>query len=70
MSDLLKGAIEEVLIDNLSEPVFKDSMIDTLVMDPARLQTIKALAGSYIRENKDGEKSDLEPWSADFIQGK
>jgi hypothetical protein len=45
-------------------------MIDKLVMDAARIKTLKALAGSYIREDKHGIKSTLPPWSADFIQGK
>ena len=45
-------------------------MIDKLVMDAARIKTLKALSGSYIREDKHGIKSTLPPWSADFIQGK
>jgi hypothetical protein len=45
-------------------------MIDKIVMDPARIKTLKALAGSYIRQNRHGEKSERPPWNADFIQGK
>ena len=41
-----------------------------MVMNPARVKTLKALAGSYIRQNKYGEISQQPPWSADFIQGK
>lgn len=59
----------EVYTANLSEPVFNKDMINTLVMDAARLQMIKALAGTYIRENKHGEKLE-PPWNADFIPGK
>jgi hypothetical protein len=45
-------------------------MIDKLVMDATRIKTLKALAGSYIRQNIHGEKTEVAPWSADFIQGK
>jgi DNA polymerase III delta prime subunit len=45
-------------------------MIDQLVMDEKRVNTLKALAKSFIRLNKFGEKSDREPWSADFVKGK
>jgi Cdc6-like AAA superfamily ATPase len=45
-------------------------MIDKLVMDANRIKTLKALAGSYIRRNIHGEKTEVAPWSADFIQGK
>ncbi|KAF1969452.1 P-loop containing nucleoside triphosphate hydrolase protein [Bimuria novae-zelandiae CBS 107.79] len=45
-------------------------MIDQLVMDEKRVTTLKALAKSFIRVNKFGEKSDKEPWSADFVKGK
>lgn len=45
-------------------------MIDNLVMDPTRVKMLKALAGSYIRQNVHGEESKGVPWNADFIQGK
>jgi Cdc6-like AAA superfamily ATPase len=45
-------------------------MIDKLVMDATRIKTLKALAGSYIRQNIHGEKTEVASWSADFIQGK
>lgn len=62
--------IEQLHVESLREPKFEQDMIDKLVMDPARIKTLKALAGSYIRENKHGVKSTQAPWSADFIQGK
>lgn len=62
--------IERLRVSNLSEPQFQPQMLDTLVMDAVRLRTIKALAGSYIRENQHKEKSPVAPWSADFVQGK
>jgi flagellar biosynthesis GTPase FlhF len=45
-------------------------MIDNLVMDPIRIKTLKALAGSYIRQNVHGDELKTDPWNADFIQGK
>jgi hypothetical protein len=45
-------------------------MIDNLVMDPIRIKTLKALAGSYVRKNLHGDEMKTEPWNADFIQGK
>lgn len=45
-------------------------MIDNLVMDKKRVQTLKALAKSFVRQNQHGEKSTREPWSADFVKGK
>ena len=39
-------------------------------MDPARVKTLKALAGSYIRQNIHGQEVKGDPWNADFIQGK
>ena len=62
--------IEHLHVSYFQEPKFEQDMIDKLVMDPARIRTLKALAGSYIRENKHGVKSTQPPWSADFIQGK
>lgn len=45
-------------------------MIDDLVMDPARIKILKALAQSYIRVNKHGMSIEHEPWAADFVKGK
>ncbi|KFX93902.1 hypothetical protein O988_06576 [Pseudogymnoascus sp. VKM F-3808] len=61
---------EELHVSSLREPKFEQDMIDKLVMDTARIKILKALASSYIREDKHGVKSTLPPWSADFIQGK
>jgi Cdc6-like AAA superfamily ATPase len=63
--------MEELLnVDVFEEPEFQPDMIDKLVMDPTRINTLKALASSYIRENKDGVKTDQPPWNADFVPGK
>jgi hypothetical protein len=57
-------------VKDFKEPIFQQDMIDKLVMDANRIKTLKALAGSYIRQNIHGEKTEVAPWSADFIQGK
>ncbi|KAF2438970.1 P-loop containing nucleoside triphosphate hydrolase protein [Karstenula rhodostoma CBS 690.94] len=57
-------------VNGLAEPDFQEDMIDLLVMDEKRVNTLKALAKSFISENKFGEISDREPWSADFVKGK
>lgn len=67
---MLTIIIEELHVESLQEPKFEQDMIDKLVMDTARIKILKALASSYIREDKHGVKSTLPPWSADFIQGK
>lgn len=45
-------------------------MINNLVMNPKRVDLIKALAKSFARVNKHGELSTRAPWSADFVKGK
>lgn len=45
-------------------------MIDNLVMEPSRLRTLKALAKSFARQTKEGDKIKEGPWSADFVKGK
>lgn len=55
---------------NFHEPKFDGSIIDTLVMDAARIKVLKALASSYIRVNQRGKRMEHDPWAADFIQGK
>ncbi|KAL1605010.1 hypothetical protein SLS60_004553 [Paraconiothyrium brasiliense] len=57
-------------VKGLGEPNFDEDMINQLVMDEKRVNTLKALAKSFIRVNKFGETSDREPWSADFVKGK
>lgn len=46
-------------------------MINDLVMEDKRLQTLKALSKSFVRENKMGRPMKLaHQWSADFVEGK
>jgi hypothetical protein len=70
MFQIPNSYVERLHVTSFQEPKFKQNMIDKMVMDPVRIKTLKALAGSYIRQNKHGEVSDRPPWSADFIQGK
>jgi hypothetical protein len=62
--------IEQLFVKSFVDPKYQQDLIDKLVMDPARIRTLKALASSYIRENQHGVKSTQPAWSADFIQGK
>ncbi|KAF2258988.1 P-loop containing nucleoside triphosphate hydrolase protein [Lojkania enalia] len=57
-------------VNGFSEPKFEENMIDNLVMDEKRVSILKALAKSFIRINSLGEKSEREPWSADFVKRK
>lgn len=66
----LTEIVEQLHVKDFKEPRFQQDMIDKLVMDATRIKTLKALAGSYIRQNIHGEKTEVAPWSADFIQGK
>ncbi|KAM7202928.1 hypothetical protein V8F20_004175 [Naviculisporaceae sp. PSN 640] len=61
---------ETVHVQNFSEPKFEESMIDGLVMDPARKNTIMSLAKSYARRDKRGQELKKSMWSADFIKNK
>ncbi|KAJ3576726.1 hypothetical protein NPX13_g3611 [Xylaria arbuscula] len=61
---------ESFHVRDLSEPRFDESLIDNLVMDPKRKQTLKALAKCFSRQNKNGEQLKGGPWTADFVQGK
>lgn len=45
-------------------------MINTLVTDEERITTLKALAQSFIRVNKDGDLIERTAWAADFVKGK
>ncbi len=45
-------------------------MIDTLVMNEARLKTLKSLTGSFARLNRHGKVLSEKPWAADYIEGK
>lgn len=57
-------------MDGFAEPKFDEDLIENLVMDKSRRGILKALAKSFVRENTHGEKSELPPWSADFVKGK
>ncbi|KAG9228393.1 P-loop containing nucleoside triphosphate hydrolase protein [Amylocarpus encephaloides] len=61
---------EQMKVESFREPIYQQSMIDNLVMDASRIKTLKALAGSYIRQDIHGEKLKHNPWNADFVQGK
>jgi Cdc6-like AAA superfamily ATPase len=45
-------------------------MIDSLVMEQHRLRTLKALAKSFARLDKDDKELTTAAWSADFVRGK
>jgi len=47
--------LEKVHVRNLSPPRFYKDMIDSLVMDNARLETLKSLTGSLSRLNRHGQ---------------
>jgi flagellar biosynthesis GTPase FlhF len=57
-------------VSHFSEAKFDNRMIDHLVMDPARLRTLKALAKSFARLNVNEERMIEGQWSADFVRGK
>lgn len=52
------------------EPEFDENLINYLVMEPQRKRTLKALAKSFARIDKNEEQLKGEPWTADFVQGK
>lgn len=45
-------------------------MIENLVMNQRRKDTLKALASSFARIDRKGENLAKDMWSADFIKGK
>lgn len=57
-------------VKNIFEPQFDEGMIDYLVMEEKRMNTLKSLAKSYARVNRSGKSIDREPWTADFVTGK
>ncbi|KAF2091476.1 hypothetical protein K490DRAFT_32941 [Saccharata proteae CBS 121410] len=61
---------ESLHVDNFEEPHHEEDMIENLVMDPVRANTLKALAKSFIRTDRHGKKSQREPWTADFVKEK
>lgn len=70
VSSSLTPAIEDVHVSNCFEPQFNRQMIDSLVMDPSRVRTIKALAKSFVRIDKNGAPIVRDAWAADFVKGK
>ena len=65
-----KRSIEKVHVRNLSPPRFQKDMIESLVMDEARLRTLTSLTGSFARLNRHGQTLSEKPWAADYIDGK
>jgi len=63
-------SIEKVHVRNLSQPRFHKNMIDSLVMNEARLKTLKSLTGSFARVNQHGRALSEKPWAADYVDGK
>ena len=61
---------EKLHVGHYVEPKFDRQMIDNLVMDKARVGTLKALAKSFARVNRDEKLIDREFWAADFVKGK
>ncbi|TLD11882.1 hypothetical protein PspLS_11309 [Pyricularia sp. CBS 133598] len=62
---------EKLWTVKFSPAQFKEDMINDLVMDDKRLQTLKALSKSFVRENKMGRPMKVDhQWSADFVEGK
>ncbi|KAF3023745.1 hypothetical protein E8E14_014231 [Neopestalotiopsis sp. 37M] len=57
-------------VKNFEEPNFQEKMIEGLVMSQQRKNTLIALASSFARRSRDGEKLTDEMWSADFVKGK
>lgn len=62
--------LETLHVHHFAEPQFDEKLIDSLVMDSDRVQTLKALAKSFTRVNKHGDKIAKPQWAADFIRGK
>jgi hypothetical protein len=62
--------LEKVHVRNLSPPRFYKDMIDSLVMDNARLKTLKSLTGSLSRLNRHERVLLEKPWAADYVDGK
>lgn len=52
------------------EPDFQENMIQNLVMEQGRKNTLMALTSSFARLNKKGEQLSRDMWAADFVKGK
>ena len=61
---------ESVHIKNLRKPEFDETMVDNLIIDEKKKQTLTSLAKSFARKNCANEKIPKPMWSADFVVGK
>ncbi|KAK7994263.1 P-loop containing nucleoside triphosphate hydrolase protein [Apiospora marii] len=61
---------EQVHVKNLRNPEFDKTMVDSLVMDDRKKQTLTSLAKSFARKNKANDTISKPMWSADFVVGK
>lgn len=61
---------EKLEVARLEDPKFDRDLIDSLVMNKKRVDTLKSLAKSYARIDKNGEEMTQAPWAADFVRGK
>ncbi|KAI0514731.1 P-loop containing nucleoside triphosphate hydrolase protein [Xylaria bambusicola] len=61
---------ETLHVGGFTELKFEETLINSLVMDPQRKRTLKALAKCFSRLDKNEDQLKEEPWTADFIQGK
>ncbi|KAI1854569.1 hypothetical protein JX265_007560 [Neoarthrinium moseri] len=61
---------EMLHVKNLADPKFDENMINSLVMEEDRKRTLKALAKSFARIDKDGNEMLRDMWAADFVKGK
>jgi hypothetical protein len=57
-------------VANLSEPEWDESMVDNLIMDQSKKQTLMSLSKSFSRTSKAAETLTQPFWSADFVAGK
>lgn len=61
---------EPVHVKDLSDPEYEEDMIDGLVMDSGRKNTLRSLAKSFSRFDRHGKDISRNMWSADFVRGK
>ncbi|KAK6859647.1 P-loop containing nucleoside triphosphate hydrolase protein [Apiospora arundinis] len=59
-----------VHIQNLRDPEFDETMVNSLIIDKAKKRTLTSLAKSFARRNKTNEEIIKPMWSADFVAGK
>ncbi|VUC25648.1 unnamed protein product [Clonostachys rosea] len=55
---------------DFGDPQYDETLIDNLVIDPKRVQSLKALAKRFIRRDAKGNTINESPWGADFIKDK